>query len=408
MWRVLFWLLWGSAALWEALLHLLEWRYLKGKTGLPLDLKETTFLPSFKWDRSVAYAKERLKVSLGETLTNYALYALIVIWGVPILIDEYLMLKIRAPLLASGLLGASMALLFWICSLPWSWIKVFDVERTFGFSRVTKKTFFRDQAIKLILMSLVSFGGLGCFALLFKSPLWPLYLAIALILFEIVAMFILPFVIIPMFFKLTPLAQGEVAEKLESFLAEMGLKNTGIYVADASKRTLHSNAFVSGLGKAKKIVLFDTLLSSLTPDEVCAVFGHELGHWISRHAIKRMGLLWAAQIILILLAYIMFNAGFGQSFHAQSPQTFAVYAFLFLNMLVTLFFQPLILSVSRRQELEADFFAASRLGGHQMAQALSKISTSNLGWLPSHPLYEMWYLTHPPIYERIKALKDIS
>jgi len=76
-------------------------------------------------------------------------------------------------------------------------------------------------------------------------------------------------------------------------------------------------------------------------------------------------------------------------------------------MLVTLFFQPLILSVSRRQELEADFFAASRLGDYQMAQALSKISTSNLGWLPSHPLYEMWYLTHPPIYERIKALKDI-
>jgi STE24 endopeptidase len=104
----------------------------------------------------------------------------------------------------------------------------------------------------------------------------------------------------------------------------------------------------------------------------------------------------------------MFNTGFGQSFHAQSPQTFAVYAFLFLNMLVTLFFQPLILSVSRKQELEADLFAAKHLGGHQMTRALSKISTSNLGWLPSHPLYEMWYLTHPPICERIKALDNVS
>jgi len=339
-------------------------------------------------------------------LTNYILCVAIAAYGVPDQISQLIGNVVNSQGLIAGLFGLVLCFLFWSCNLPWAWLRTFRVERKYGFNLTTKMTFARDKLIGLILLTSVSFASLFYFALIFRYPLWPLYLMLTLFLFEFIIMLVVPVIILPLFFKLQPLMDEDLAFKIRGLLDKLGIRNFNIYVADASRRTLHGNAFIAGMGKVKRIVLFDTLLSRLKADEVCAVLAHELGHWKLRHIGKRLVLLWAVQAILILCAYLMLSFGFVQALHIQSPQAFAVYVFVFLNAFMTLAFQPLILHVSRKHELQADRFAAESLDRESVIQALSKISRDNLSWLPSSKIYAMWYSTHPSILERITILNQ--
>ena len=408
MCEFLFWLALYVAAVWEISLHLLELRHLgKMQKGLFPFPGLPQAMPSFgNLDNSIAYARNRVKLSLGETLTNYILCVAIAAYGVPDRISQLIGNVVNSQGLIAGLSGLVLCFLFWSCNLPWAWLRTFRVERKYGFNLTTKMTFARDKLIGLILLTSVSFASLFYFALIFRYPLWPLYLMLTLFLFEFIIMLVAPVIILPLFFKLQPLMDEDLAFKIRGLLDKLGIRNFNIYVADASRRTLHGNAFIAGMGKVKRIVLFDTLLSRLKADEVCAVLAHELGHWKLRHIGKRLVLLWAVQATLILCAYLMWSFGFVQALHIQSPQAFAVYVFVFLNAFMTLAFQPLILHVSRKHELEADRFAAESLDRESVIQALSKISRDNLSWLPSSKIYAMWYSTHPSILERITILNQ--
>lgn len=364
-------------------------------------------VPSFgSLNNSIAYASARVKLSLSETLTNYVLCAAIAAYRVPDLISQSIGNTVNSQGLIAGLSGLVLCFIFWAFNLPWAWMRTFRVERKYGFNLTTKMTFVRDKLIGLILLASVSFAALFYFVMIVRYPLWPFYLMITLALFELIFMFVIPLVVLPLFFKLEPLMDEDLAFKIRSLLDNLGITNFDIYVADASRRTLHSNAFITGMGKVKRIVLFDTLLSRLNADEICAVLAHELGHWKLRHLIYRLALLWAVQVVLIFCAYLMWHFGFAQDLHIQSPQAFAIYGFISLSAVMTLTFQPLILYLSRRQELQADRFAAESLDREGVIQALSKISTDNLSWLPSCKLYAMWYSTHPSMFERINMLSQ--
>ncbi|HHZ04557.1 MULTISPECIES: M48 family metallopeptidase [Acetomicrobium] len=404
MWKQIFWILWIGAVTWEVFLHSLEWRHLIKMKLDPNTVFDSYVQESTVNDKNVDYAIEHLRISLGETLTNYLISAIIVAYDLPKLVDG-LTAQISSPIFRAGAFGIAFGLLFWVSSFPWEWAKVFYVESKYKFNKTTKSIFIRDQAIVSSFIVLLSFLGFACFAAIFESRIWPLYLMFAFALFEIVAMILVPLVVIPLFFELNPLADEELIVKIDQLLGKLGINKIKVFVANASKRTLHSNAFVTGLGSNKKIVLFDTLVSSLTADEVIAVLLHELGHWKLSHALKRIGLILAIQAVLVYFAFVMSNVGFMYDFQIQNPQQFAIYAFLLLNMAVTLFFQPCLLNFIRRQEIKADLFAARHAGSSLMINALSKISTDNMAWLPRHFLYKAWYCTHPPIPERLKFLK---
>jgi STE24 endopeptidase len=221
-------------------------------------------------------------------------------------------------------------------------------------------------------------------------------------------MFISPYVIEPLFFKVEPIKADGLEEKIRHLMEQAGLKVSHVFQMDASRRSRHSNAYFTGIGKVKRIVLFDTLIDQMTHGEILAVLAHEVGHWKKRHVLKRLVMTEVMAFCGLYLVSVLLRwnelpglLGYaGLSFYAR----FLIVGFL--GSLVMFPLTPLFSALSRRDEKEADFFAAE-LTGHpeNMASALVKLSRENLSNLHPHPWYAAFYYSHPPVVERIRTLK---
>jgi STE24 endopeptidase len=250
---------------------------------------------------------------------------------------------------------------------------------------------------------------LAALSIVQASPAWWwLWVWLFFLLFGLFMMFISPYVIEPLFFKIEPIKAEGLEEKIRQLMDRAGLKVSRVFQMDASRRSRHSNAYFTGIGKVKRIVLFDTLIEQMTHDEILAVLAHEVGHWKKRHVLKRLVLTEVTAFCGLYLAYVLVQRdalsgllGYtGLSFYAR----FVIFGFL--GSLVLFPLTPLLSALSRRDEREADDFAAE-LTGHpeNMASALVKLSRENLSNLHPHPWYAAFYYSHPPVVERIRMLK---
>ncbi len=298
-----------------------------------------------------------------------------------------------------------------IISLPFNIYSTFVIEERFGFNKTTPILFISDF-FKTIGLSIL-IGGI-----LLSIIFWFLDAAgttgwilcwIASTLFLFIIQYVVPTVIMPLFNKFKPLDDGPLKTDIMDYAASIDFSLSNIFVMDGSKRSSKSNAFFAGFGKNKRIVLFDTLISEQTPQELVAVLAHEMGHYKKKHIIKRMILtIFQLGIIFYLMSLFISSQSLFTVFYVQEPSVYA--GLIFFGMLYTPI--DLILSVflqisSRKDEIQADQFAAQTLEAPQpLITALKKLSAHNLSNLLPHPFYVFLNYSHPPVIQRIKLLQN--
>jgi STE24 endopeptidase len=293
--------------------------------------------------------------------------------------------------------------------MPLALYRTFVLEQRFGFNRMTLRLFLTDLA-KQTLIGLV-LGVPLLLAVLWlmerMGPLWWLYVWIVWTAFSLVLMMVYPAYILPLFNKFTPLAEGEVAERVARLLARTGFRSRGLFVMDGSKRSSHGNAFFAGLGAGKRIVLFDTLVSRLAPPEVEAVLAHELGHYKLHHIAKSLALSAAVSFAgLWVLGQLIDQPWFYEGLGVTTPGTAAA-LLLFLQVVpeFMFFLHPLTSRYSRKREFEADAYAMQHAQASDLVEALVKLYKDNAATLTPDPLHSAFYDSHPPAATRIARLR---
>jgi len=316
--------------------------------------------------------------------------------------------------MAGFLFAAGVALS--IISLPFAWYAQFKLEDRFGFNTTTVKTWVLDRLKGLLLAMLLGFPLL---ALVFKliewtGTSWWIWAAVLVVAFQLLLMLFAPAVIMPLFNKFTPLPDGSLRERLFALARRTNFPTRSIEVMDGSKRSRHSNAFFTGLGRFRKIVLFDTLVAQLTEPELESVLAHEIGHYKKRHVVKLLGVsIFGVFMGFATVAWLArqqwFYHAFGFEYHLNftaASVTPAMLLFVLLAGTISFWFSPLLHVWSRRFEYEADAFARATMGQAQsLVQALRKLTEKNLSNLTPHPLYSGFYYSHPTLLERERALQ---
>src|SRR5213596_2785741 len=300
--------------------------------------------------------------------------------------------------------------------LPFAWYAQFKLEQRFGFNTTAMKTWVLDRVKGFLLAVLLGYPLLALVLKLIEwtGANWWLWAAAVVIAFQLLLLLIAPAIIMPLFNKFTPLPKGALRERLFALARRTRFPSRSIDVMDGSKRSHHSNAFFTGFGRFRKIVLFDTLIAQLTEPELESVLAHEIGHYKKRHVLKLVGVSIAGVFIGFaavaqLARQQWFYRAFGFEYHAGFAAANVVPAMLLFALLagtITFWFSPLVHMWSRRFEYEADAFARATMGeALSLIQALRKLTEKNLSNLTPHPLYSGFYYSHPTLLERESALQ---
>lgn len=343
----------------------------------------------------------------------HSLFLLILLYGaIPGRLDRWLVSLLPSnPILSGILFFMVMSLIMDGVEIPFDVYGQFILEEEFGFNRMSGALWLTDK-IKGGLVSLII--GFPLLALLFlfmdrAGAYWWLYAWLAFSLFQIVMTLVYPVFIAPLFNKFTPLEEGELKNRLEDLAEECGFETRGIFMMDGSKRSGHSNAYFTGLGKAKRIVLYDTLVEKLSVDELAAVLAHEIGHFKMKHIRKRLlSSLASTLIVFFLISQALGWAPLFRAFSFDGPSYHAIlFILMFFSSPFTYFLTPLLSRISRSHEYQADRFARDVMKGPEALQnGLAKLNRDNLSHLTPHRLYSSFYYSHPPLKERWEALEE--
>ena len=289
----------------------------------------------------------------------------------------------------------------------------FRIEQRFGFNRMTWRLYLVDVAKGLLIGAAIGLplAVLVLWLMASAGAWWWLAAWLAWVAFQLLMLVIYPTIIAPLFNKFEPLPDESLKQRVHALMARCGFAAKGLFVMDGSRRSAHANAYFTGLGAAKRVVFFDTLLARLTAGEVEAVLAHELGHFKLRHVPKRMVTIFAASLAaLALLGWLSqqqwFYTGLGVTPNLGAPND-ALALLLFLLALPPFGFMlmPLAARVSRRHEFEADAYACAHASGRDLANALLKLHEDNAGTLTPDPVYVAFYYSHPAASERLAALR---
>ena len=309
---------------------------------------------------------------------------------------------------------AAVTLIGALVEMPLDVWSTFRIEQRFGFNRMTWKLYLLDAAKGALLGATI---GLPLAALVLwlmgaAGAWWWLWAWLAWTGFQLLMLLLYPTVIAPLFNKFAPLPDASLAERVSALMTRCGFRAKGLFVMDGSRRSAHSNAYFTGLGAAKRVVFYDTLLARLAPGEVEAVLAHELGHFKLKHVPKRMLAIFGASLAaLALLGWLAqqqwFYTGLGVTPNLAAPNdALALMLLMFalppFGFLVT----PVAAALSRKHEFEADAYACAQSSGRDLARALVKLHEDNAGTLTPDPLYARFYYSHPPAAERLAALKS--
>jgi STE24 endopeptidase len=312
-------------------------------------------------------------------------------------------------LLFFGLLGLGSALI----GLPFDLYRTFVIEKRHGFSTITPRLWVADRLKETALAALLMGALLAAFlSLLHAAPrTWWLWTWLVFASFQLLMVWLYPLVIAPFFNRYEPLRDDALKDAVVALMAEAGLRTRGVLQMDAGKRSRHTNAYFTGLGKSKRIVLFDTLIASHNREEILSVLAHEIGHWKKRHLLKQLLFLAAASLgALWLTSHLLGWPLLYETFGFQRPVPYAgllLAALLFgpLTFLAT----PLGSALQRRFEREADEFVSDLLGSTgALRSAMKRLARDNLANLHPHPLYAWFYYSHPPLAERIARLRELE
>jgi len=357
-------------------------------------------------DRSISYGRERNQLGLlmGAVTTVAMILALAFGWFADL--DAFISERVDNSILVSLFFIGALGFISWILSLPFAIRSTFVIEAKYGFNKSTPKTFILDTVKGTVVGVLIGGALLGAVIWLyerFTDRFW-LYAWLLVAGFSIFMFMFGTKLILPLFNKLTPLEDGELKSDISKYCQSQGYALGNLFVMDGSKRSTKANAFFSGMGKSKTIVLFDTLIEKLNREEIVAVLAHEIGHYKRKHT---LAMFIASNLqslaIFALLGWALQYDELSRALGAQEGK-FHLSALTFFLLLTPLQLLLGLLnnSLSRRNEFDADDFAALTYKREPMRTALSKISTDSLANLTPHPLYVAFNYTHPPLVERLK------
>ncbi len=295
-----------------------------------------------------------------------------------------------------------------ILEIPITLYKIFVIEERYGFNKMSLNLFFRDLLISLILsifiISILFLSFLFLYSNYEKS--WWVLMWIVFLLFNIILLYVYPTIISPLFNKFKKIADKDILGAIDNLTEKVDFNIKNVYVMDGSKRSKHSNAYFTGFHKNKRIVFFDTLLESLSINEITSVLAHEIGHYKEKHILKSIMI---NMILSLFIFFMMFKlSNFDIFFMAVGVNTITpstiILTFSLLFPVIGFFITPLLTSFSRKNEYEADNFAKKYTNKNDLISALTKLYKENLTILKPSPLYAAFYYTHPTVFERIKKL----
>jgi STE24 endopeptidase len=359
--------------------------------------------------RSVRYTLEHGRFGLFSGGVSSAALLAVVLTGFLGLLDSVARSLPLHPYLQGILFMAAVSVVFGAIRFPFSVYSTFVIEARFGFNKTTPKLFLIDMLKGLAISTVIGVPVLlGLFWFMDKAgQFWWVWAFGAMTAFQLVMSVLAPLVIAPMFNKFTPLPDGPLKDRIMNIASRLGFRTKGIFVVDSSKRSRHSNAYFTGLGGAKRIVLFDTLVSSHTEEEIVSVLAHEIGHEKRNHIKKGLAISTAISLAgFWILSLLVHWEPLYQAFGFAQPGYHSLLVLLaFCSGPFTFFLQPLFTARSRKQEYEADRFAVQGVGSAAgLKSALLRLSRDNLSNLSPHPLYSFFHYSHPTLAERIAAL----
>jgi len=406
----------GIAELWLSRLN--QWYVRAHANEVPPEFRE--MVDEATYNRSVDYTLAKSRLGEVVTLFDAALLIILLFTGMLPWAFGRLSAAFGSSVWAmAGFLFATGVALS-IVSLPFDWYAQFKLEDRFGFNTTTVRTWVIDRVKGVLLAVLLGFPLLALVLKLIEwtGPNWWIWAALLVIAFQLLLMLVAPAVIMPLFNKFTPLPEGStLRERLFALAKRTHFPTRSIEVMDGSKRSHHSNAFFTGFGRFRKIVLFDTLVAQLAEPELESVLAHEIGHYKKRHVVKLLGVSIVGVFVgFAAVAWLArqqwFYRAFGFDYHASFAAANVAPAMLLFALLVGtigFWFSPLIHLWSRRFEYEADAFARESMGDAQpLVQALRKLTQKNLSNLMPHPFYSGFYYSHPTLLERERALQKIA
>ena len=398
-----------AALAWRILLGVRQMRHVaRHRDRVPDDF--AAFVPLEAHRKAADYTLDKQRVGLAETLVIDGMVLLALTLGGGIAAIDALSQRTFGEGYARELgtvFGVLLATTF--LSLPFDAWRTFGVEARHGFNRSTPRLFVLDIA-KGALLS-IALGTpllLAVFWLVETAgPYWWFYTWLAWIAFTVALVMVFPRWIAPLFNRFTPLEEGELRRRIEALIERCGFHAKGLFVMDGSRRSSHGNAYFTGFGAEKRIVFFDTLIERLTAPEIEAVLAHELGHFARGHIPRLLAVRFAlALALLAILGWLYRQDAFYEALGLAEPHIGAALAgFALVIPVFTFPFQPLASLIARRQEFEADAFAAQHASAADLASALAKLYRDNASTLTPDPLHSLVYDSHPPAALRIDHLR---
>ncbi|MFH1665681.1 MAG: M48 family metallopeptidase [Candidatus Omnitrophota bacterium] len=362
--------------------------------------------------RSQEYLKANTDLKMFEEAVHLVVILTVILAGGFNCVDMFAR-SFGAGAILSGLIFAgALMLLSQALNIPFSLYRTFVIEEKFGFNRMSLRTYITDMVKGLVLGIMIGgpifalilwfFGALGGWAWI---ACW-----IGVTLFSLFLTFIAPVVIMPLFNKFVPLEPGELKAAIEDYAKDQNFKLKGIFKMDGSRRSSKSNAFFTGLGKYRRIALFDTLIQSHTAGELVSILAHEIGHFKKKHIIKNLILSFInTGLMFWILNFFLNNKGLFDAFRMEYVSVYgSLFFFGFLYTPVTIVLAVLANCLSRRHEYEADRFAVTTCGHPEdMIAALKKLTVHNLSNLTPHPVKVFMSYSHPPVLKRIEAIRAV-
>ncbi len=365
-----------------------------------------------RYRKSQDYIRTNTRFSVISDSVFFAAMLLMLFFGGFALIDSLAWSFTEHPVLLALIFFGVLALAADILGLPFSVYATFVIEERFGFNRTTVKTYILDK-LKGLLIGAVIGGGLLALVVWIHMATAQWFWLIAWGVITVFTLFMTMFysnIIVPLFNKQVPLAEGELRDAIEAFAAKVGFRLKNIYVIDSSKRSSKANAYFTGLGPKKRVVLYDTLINDHTTEELVAVLAHEIGHYKKKHTTVGVTIsILQTGLMLFILSLFINHPVMSEVLGArQTSFHMGLTTFVLLYSPLSLVLGTFTNSLSRRNEYAADRYAGTLYSALALSMALKKLSVNNLSNLRPHPAYVFFYYSHPPLLKRLDALKHID
>ncbi|MBA4374164.1 MAG: peptidase M48 [Thermodesulfovibrio sp.] len=393
-------------------LEMLNLRHMK-RCGATIPEGFENHIDSATLKKAAAYTLDKMRFGIIESIVSSTLLIIFLFGGLLGRYDAWVD-SLQLSFIAAGIVFfLGLHYINTILSLPFSVYSTFRLENRYGFNTMSGKLWFSDL-LKSALLSTLLLGTVlaaGLWIVQASAEYWWLYAWGFFLVFSLFLMYLSPYVIEPLFNKFTPLEGEGLTERIRETMGKAGIQISSVLKIDSSKRSRHTNAYFTGIGKVKRIVMYDTLLAKMDDSEIVAILAHEIGHWKKRHILKRIVTVEVMALAGMYIAFRLLQSDLPAALFGLKGATFYAKTVIlsFIAGIVTFPFAALSNYISRRHEEEADRFAAELTGDPEsLATSLIKLSRDNLSNLHPHPWYAAFNYSHPPVIERIRTLRSLA